>query len=304
MFGGDKIIFLGKSFCSESIQTTPTNLTRVNIVTIKNGIYDELYITNEVESSYSKDIPKNWDFNTILHALFEENLNGGNVEFAASQIDSVRIKRRKAGNFNWLTLFEILITNVNDLKFERFDITNSSNVQYEYALIPCLNNVEGNINIGTIFSEFDGIFIVERDHIFGTQLDLNINFQKNHPSAIIQPLGRRYPYSISNGENNYYSGSVSGTFIEYKGEIYDWDVNGGKAYREKFMDFLCNGRPKILKTFDGHTWMICVGENPIESQSKHELAPTTSFEWTEVGSCLSSSNLYNNNFIDVDLEGT
>lgn len=299
------MIFLGMTFGAgaHTLDYTPTHLNNVNSLTLKNGVFDDLFITQNTNQSYSTSISKEWDFDTILHAEFNGDLLAGNVDFTAEQVSDVRIKRRKKDTFDWLTLFQIPITSHESFQFERFDPYTQSGVEYEYALVPVLNGTEGNFNINNVKSEFPGLFIVEKEQRFDTILETAISTQKNRPSAIVNTLGRKYPYVILNGENNYYSGNVSAIFIEKDIERCYWRIKDGYNYRKNLLEFLCNGKPKILKYYDGRIWMISIVDNPTEAVDSHEDAPTTSFSWAEIGNCESSIDLYTYGFIDVNLEG-
>ena len=163
-----------------------------------------------------------------------------------------------------------------------------------------INDVDGDGKIATVLSEFDGIFIVEKEQGFNTILEVDIQAQKNRPSALVNTIERKYPFVVSNGKNNYYSGSTSGVFIEFDYDACQFKVKEGWQYREQFMEFLQNGNPKILKHDDGRMWLVTIVDNPSESASEHPDKVITSFNWAETGDCNSGSDLYNNNFIDVD----
>ena len=47
---------------------TPAGVENINYVEIKNGIYDDLYITKSTEIEPSIDGPAEWDFDTVLWA--------------------------------------------------------------------------------------------------------------------------------------------------------------------------------------------------------------------------------------------
>ena len=210
------MIFLGRTFCGarNTVDCTPTNVSNINLVTIKNGIYDDIYISKNTDRNYTNTIPTLWDFDTLLYATFQNNLNGGNVGFILSQVSSIKVKRRIKNTFEWIALYEIPISTVEDLNFERFDKYCQSGIEYEYSLVPIINGVEGNSNSNTVLSQFEGIFIIEKERAFKTILEVEIQSQKNRPNAIVNTIDRKYPYVVSNGQNNYYNGSASGVFIE------------------------------------------------------------------------------------------
>lgn len=295
----------GLTFCGAkyTLDSTPTNVSNINLVTIKNGIYDDLYISKNTNREYAPTIPTQWDFNTMLYASFENSLNAGNVDYVISEITLIRVKRRVKNTFTWITLFEVPISGESDIHFERFDFYAQSGVEYEYALIPVINGIEGNINVNSVLSEFEGIYIIEKEQAFKTILDVSVQSQKNRPNAVVNTIDRKYPYVISNGKNNYYSGTATGVFIELDYDTCQWKVDEGWKYREGLMEFLQNGQPKILKHEDGRMWLVMIVDNPSESASEHPDKAVTTFNWVETGDCKSSHDLYDNGLIDVDIEG-
>lgn len=299
------ITFLGNSFFGnqKSMRTTPSSIKNIVQIKLTNGVYDELYVTKDMNLAYSTNINQVWDYNTVLHALFNGNLRAGNVDFQLSQINTVRIKRRKVGDYEWTTIFEIPITKESDLRFTKYDKFAQSGINYEYVSVPVLNNVEGNSSSNTVLSEFEGIFIIGQDKSFNTILKTGVTQQKNRPSSIINTIDRKYPFVISNGLNNYYSGTASGMFLEVDSDDLTWKYYDGWKYRNNLMDFLCDGTPKILKHYDGRIWMISVTGTPSEAVQDQNDIVITSFDWVEIGDTESTNDMYNNGFRDVNIEG-
>ena len=67
-----------------------------NKVEIMNGIDAHLNMTSDMTIAYTNVIPT-WGMYTILDASFNGNLNGGNVNFTLSQLDTILVKRREVG---------------------------------------------------------------------------------------------------------------------------------------------------------------------------------------------------------------
>lgn len=299
------MFFLGITFCGgeNTLNCTPTNVADVDKVVIKNGVYDDLYMSMNTDREYTSEIPTLWDSNTLMHARFQGNLTGGNVGFALNQVSSLRVKRRELGTFEWISLYDIPVRKEEDLYFERFDKYCRSGVEYEYLVVPVLNGIEGNAFTNTVLSEFNGVFILEKDRTFKTILETNIPSQKNRPSATVNTLGRKYPFVVSNGMNNYYSGSVKGVFIELDYDNCELKTKGARKYREELMEFLQNGMPKILKYEDGRIWMVSIVGTPSEATDGHHDKVVTTFDWVEIGDYNSNADLYSNNFVDIDQQG-
>ena len=298
------MIFAGYSVCGykNTASITPTNIQGIDSIKLQGGYIDELLITKDVVSEYSSNIPQVWDFSTIFHAFFDGNLDAGNVDFTVNNTTHILIKRREKGTFKWQTLFQITTSNADDFNFTKYDRYAQSGIEYEYAIVPVTNGVEGNYSIDSIKSNFEGVYLVEKESIFSTVYNLVASTSKHKPSAVISTLDGKYPFVISNSSNNYYSGTISGVFMQ-RGEKSD-EIYGkeGWRYRKQFEDFLMNGKPKILKHEDGRIWMIMITGEPSESQGEHPYLPTTTFDFVEIGDYSSDRDMYENNFINVSEE--
>lgn len=266
------------------------------------GRYGNLYITKDVSSQFSSEISGVWDYNTILFAPLKSNLLAGNIEYSAEQISSIRIKRRRVGTHQWITIDEVAVNSIEDLKFERYDKFARA-AEYEFALIPVVGGVEGNMNINTIQSDFSGIYIVDKENSFGTILDIALkSVNRVKPTSVISTMGNKYPFVVSNGSINYDSGEIKALFLEQDSNN-EWIVKGNYSYRKRLTDFLSNGKPKILKMDDGRCWIIRVVNDIVNSEDGHPDKVAISFSWVQTGDDESSNDLYFNNFSDVNVEG-
>lgn len=308
------MFFLGHSFCSgrHCADTAPANLPKLKRVRAQNCLIDTLYLTKDCSDKTGQSIPavSDWDFDTILNARFEGNLLGGNVNFTADQIRCIRIKRAEADSYRWLTLFEIPIDSNDDLSFTRVDRTARGSQKYKYALVPVWNdNIEGNYNVNTVVSDFDGVWIAEKDTSVHALLNLEVNTTRNIVTSTVTPLGRKYPYVNQYGDTNYTSGELEATFIGFSpygvdgGSAADWDLADAVKYRELVEQFLTNGCPKIIKHFDGRIWLACISDSVPKNESSHYQMPVQTVTFTEVGNWESSDDLYHANLIDVNIEG-
>lgn len=303
------MFFCGYAACMgrHSSDITPTNLDNVVQVKIKNMIVDGFYITRDTDPSrYGLVIPpiSKWDFNTILNAPLNGNLLGGNVDFISDEIQSIRVKRAELDSYNWLTLFDVPINNNADLSFTRTDYTARGNQDFKYAFVPVWNDhIEGNYNINTVKSEFNGIWIVDKNTSVNAILNLELSTTRNIVTSTIIPLGRKYPYVNHYGLSNYTSGSFDVTFINYNYLEHDWEIDSASKYRELIEAFLTDGCPKIIKHDDGRIWLACISDSISKNESQHVKMPIQSISFTEIGKYDSPRDLYDSNIIDVNIEG-
>ncbi|WP_206459470.1 hypothetical protein [Anaerovorax sp. IOR16] len=295
------MFILGQTFASgvNTMDSTPLNLSNVSNLVIKNGIFDDVYITKDTSFNIDDPIPTEWDFNTILHATFDNTLVAGNTDYSVSQVEKIRIKRRKKGEFKWITLFEKEIKKVEDFNTFFYDDYARSGVEYEYGYVPVINGIEGDIIFYSILSEFDEVFIIEKDKKFKTELNMSFSCIKVNTSSTFKLMNKKYPVVLSKGDGGFYKGTMSATFVE-KDEskcIYKFDSEW--EYRSGFVEFALNGEPKILKHYDGRMWMIMIVDDISENESNHWQGIITTFNWNEIGDCENAKELYANNFIDI-----
>jgi len=293
------MIFLGYAFAGGkySVDPTPINQEDTTVIKVSNGVVGDLFATNE-DLTYSTDIPSTWNFYTIMHGKFSGNLLAGNIDFAVSEVTSLRVERRKKGLTAWTILLEQTVTTVDDLKILYYDKTARANTTYEYAIVPMFDQVEGTKYSKEVTTDYQGLSIVDSENVFSTELDVSISKKRNKPRAVIVPINRKYPFTVSNGANNYSSGSISAQWLEYDPETDDWDKDSGNTFVDSLEDFLNNGLPKLIKYQDGRMWLVSVTSPEItETEDENHLQIHTSFEWTEIGDCDSISDLFDNGLL-------
>lgn len=290
-------MFMG-CFASGSIKSlsyTPTNINDITYLEIQNGIYDELFGSDNANIIID-DSSKKWDFDTRFYAKFQNNLMAGNVDYAASMVSAIRIKRRKNNEHQWLTLFSIPINTNEDFNFELADRYAQSGQDYYYAMVPVIEQAEGNINKNSIHSEFNNYFILDKDISYPILFNTKLNVDINKNIGIINTLGRKYPFIISNGLSQYRSGTLEFSLVPFTNcEI---DLENGYSYRMQFEEWILNGKPKILKDWTGKIFMMDITGNIPIDYSYHNL-PSYKIQFTEIGDALNTDDLYYNGFIDV-----
>lgn len=279
----------GYDFCSDINALNPSPLLNSNYDSIKltNGVFSHWWATRDVNSPYSPE-PTVWDYLTIMDANFNGSIEAGNVAYDLSQIDGIRIKRRKITDYNWVTIKYIPIEDIeHDLTFSLNDNTAQSGIEYEYAFVPVASNVEGNYITDTINTKFDGVFICDKDIIYkfyaGVSYGVNQRVQK---IGVFEPFGRKYPVVVANSLINYETGSFSGTVLpnDYL-ENHNLDEIAMVNERKELLDFLTNKKPKILKDWNGNIWLMMIVDNPSVSFQRDSSLKVAdiSASWVEIG---------------------
>lgn len=285
--------FCGTTFYKDnkSTRSTIVDIRNINSITLNNGLYDDLFVSKDINATEKK-----WTFETIMYAMFNNDLLAGNINFALETITSIRIKKREKGTFEWITICEIPINTIEDLRFVRTYKYCKGNTDYEFAMIPVLNsNIEGDLSVVECKSEFNGVYIMEQDAAIQMILNFESSQQRNHNATTIQTLGRKKPFYITNGMANYESGSINVTLIRMNSDC-SFDIDNDIKYRKAVNDILSNKKPKILKFSDGRIYMIGIVDTI--SESNDPLLPSTMINWTEIGEADNEQDLYDNGFFD------
>ena len=294
---------VGYNFCADgnALDPMPTNINDITFTKVQNGIFDHFNVSRDTSFDYSSIIPTDWDVNTLMNASFAGNASAGNVAQVATGVTSIRVKRRIKGTFNWITIREIPVTKPEDLSFVITDNLNAYNVEYEYAYVPMMEDVEGNYIVESILSKFEGVFICDIDTVFkfyaGVEYDSNDAIQQ---VGVFQPYNRKYPIIVSNSIMQYQTGGVGGWVLpeDYE-DTHVFDRSKIVKEKEALLNFLMNKKPKILKDMNGNNWLVYFADNPsvVYDNNYGQGMLKVSAKWTEVGDPNDKNDLYENGLI-------
>ena len=294
---------IGYNFCADgnALDPTPTDVNNITYTRAQNGIFDHFNVSRDTSFDYSSIIPTDWDVNTLMNADFAGNTSAGNVAQVASGVTSVRVKRRVKGTFDWIMIREIPISKPEDLSFVITDNLNAYNVEYEYAFVPMMEDVEGSYIIESILSKFEGVFICDIDTVFkfyaGVEYDDNDAVQQ---VGVFQPFNRKYPIIVSNSITQYQTGSIGGWVLpeDYE-DTHVFDRSKIVKEKEVLLNFLMNKKPKILKDMNGNNWLVYFTGNPTVTYDNNygQGMLKVAAQWTEVGDPNNKTDLYENGLI-------
>lgn len=284
-----------------SISHAPAASLSIPVITLSNMILDEMYASRKILAKFNWEIPKDWDWDTMLHAYFHQNTSAGNIEYSRENVQKIKIKKRYKGEFNWKTIYEQDIHTAEDFNIELYDYFEPSNREIEYSYVAVVSNVDMNATSAGVHSEFECYFICDHDVSYPILFDANHSVTYNRNSQIIVSPGRKYPYVNHNGIAKYYSGTMNATFF-LTDEHCGLDTKNSDAYRKQIDEFLTNGKAKILKSFSGDMWMIQTSGSISRSVNSDYRIVSQQFDWTECGDPDSIGDLYDNGFIDTDTD--
>lgn len=301
----------GSSFAGGDLACalTPTGIENINYAELKNGIYNDLYLTKSGDFELTGRFPDEWDFDTLLWAKFNGSTNAGNVDWNLDNTSHIILKSRTQGSFRWKTLAVKEVNQIHDFKINYPDYFTASGQAVEYAIVPLLNGLEGTYATTRAAAKFTEMFLIEGDVVWGTEItDGYCDTTRNIPSSTVELLNSRYPVFIRNTMANYDTGTCKGSFLPFAnedtcelayGEEYDYLRID---YQRKFMDFISDGIPKILKLPDGRLWLVQIAPSPSDTAGQSYNDREISWSWTEVGSVDSEEDLYYLGFSEVDPE--
>lgn len=288
----------------EDIVGTPSTSTLMSNVTLSNSIVDKLYITRDNITEFQDDLPE-WDNKSVMSADYNDSTAAGNVDWMIlSGVDNIKVKRRLSGTFDYVTIFQQDVESSLDLSFAFKDYTVPSGYTFEYAIVPCVGNNENSYYTSVIETCFRGVFVSDKDttmKLYGNCLISSA--QDNQAIGIVQPYNSRYPVIIRNTTINYRTITVQGDILGLKNDEYTFTMNRHEIVEQKleWEKFLTNGKPKVIKDWNGNIIIGGITTAPMfsYSQASQMGIPTISFGVTEQGQYDNQTDLYNNGFTDV-----
>ena len=304
------MINLGSMLCADTLSTTlsPSGIDGINSITVGQAYIDDLYITLDTNYNPTTTIPSYWDGNTKFHAKYDVNLSAGNVDFDLNKLlgSNLLIRRRIKDTFNWITLEAYDIESIDDLDDISFvDYTAAPNTEYEYALVPIIDNNEWSYYTATITPETERLVIVDSDALWATIItDGFANSQRNSAPGVIEPINSKYPVIVHNGMANYDTVSITAGWFPSEeddctlqiGPEYDGWV---AKYAKRFMDFLTNKQIKMLKNVDGRMWLCYVTTLPANNARDVYWDREITFGVTEIADVEDERVLYDAGLINA-----
>ena len=229
-------------------------------------------------------------------------------------ITNILVKRQDVADVSgtWLTLHSQPIAQANDMDFTFIDFTNQYGKTYKYALVPLLTQqqsgveveVEGGYTVSDkVQSIFDGVFIA--DSTGSQKCKANVgygNVDMNQVVGSITPIGAKYPIVITNSQNQYHNGSISGTIVPddyyFNGNLSRIDMVNKRSELEQF---LTNKRAKIIKDWNGNIWLVMIMDNVSCTFNNNYGMGIVNFStsWVEVGDPTNQQDLQATGLINV-----
>ncbi len=229
-------------------------------------------------------------------------------------ITNILVKRQDVDDVSggWLTLYSQPISQASDMDFTFIDFLNQYGKTYKYALVPLLTQTQSGVEVEVeggytvsdeVQSVFDGVFIA--DSTGSQKCKANVgygNVDMNQVVGSITPIGAKYPIIVTNSQNQYHNGSISGTIVPD-----DYYFNGNLSRidmvkkRNELEQFLTNKRVKVIKDWNGNIWLVMIVGNVSCTFNNNYGMGIVSFStnWTEVGDPTNQQDLQATGLINV-----
>ena len=217
-------------------------------------------------------------------------------------VKMLKLKRRKYGDFNWVTLNSATIIPTRPYDVVWNDNLAQSGVTYEYAVVPVSSGVEGRYVTDNILAQFNGLFICSKDKIYKLYEGIAYGSgQREQKVGVFEPYGRKYPIVTSNANINYDTGSFSGLILpENYMETGKIDRKAIVERKDAILDFLTNKSAKIIKDFNTNIWLCMITGSPSVTYESSFGMGVVSIDasWVEIGDVNNSSDMYSAGFIE------
>ena len=229
-------------------------------------------------------------------------------------ITNILVKRQDVDDVSggWLTLYSQPISQASDMDFTFIDFLNQYGKTYKYALVPLLTQTQSGVEVEVeggytvsdeVQSVFDGVFIA--DSTGSQKCKANVgygNVDMNQVVGSITPIGAKYPIIITNSQNQYHNGSISGTIVPD-----DYYFNGNLSRidmvkkRNELEQFLTNKRVKVIKDWNGNIWLVMIEGNVSCTFNNNYGMGIVDFStnWIEVGDPTNQQDLQATGLINV-----
>lgn len=237
------------------------NFYRLELMNMK---ADEVNIKENVDTVIDDESKEEWHYSQILLALFQNNLEAGNLQLNGLPVEYIKIKKRKKEDLIWNEMKHIPFNrDVHDYYF--VDKYVEALQTYEYAVQPVgAGGVVGNNIYSEIESDFEGAWLVNKDRDFQLFFNLEISpYETVISTSVIETLGGQYPIVFTNNNVKYRKGQLKCMLVSNstsdKGII---DRKQEKIIRNNIMSFLTDKKPKLYKDSSGEMMIIMLSGNP------------------------------------------
>lgn len=256
----------------------------VDYVWIKNYVAEQSEIDTVSAYTYSPQ----WDDTTLMLAPFNSDINGGNVVGLSDNVIAWQIYKRKPDD-SVLTF----VAKVPAAQYKVSDFNVLNNDEYQYTIFAETENyISAPLEqkdfvkaswwnwsiVGLNDSGTNGLYYADSDNIwlFDTMLTSS-GFDQNIDKYIVENF-TQFP-KISSGKKNYLSSSITAFLNNIKDGRY---VDTVEQYN-RFVDFIAQPTPKLLRDRKGNGWVVStMGNNMRYIDESVEQITQVSFNFVQL----------------------
>lgn len=256
----------------------------VDYVWIKNYVADQSEIGTVSAYTYSPQ----WDDTTLMLAPFNSDINGGNVVGLSDNVIAWQIYKRKPDDSVFTFVAKVPAA---QYKVSDFNVLNNDEYQYtifaeteNYISAPLEQKDFVKVSwwnwsiVGLNDSGTNGLYYADSDNIwlFDTMLTSS-GFDQNIDKYIVENF-TQFP-KISSGKKNYLSSSITAFLNNIKDGRY---VDTVEQYN-RFVDFIAQPTPKLLRDRKGNGWVVStMGNNMRYIDESVEQITQVSFNFVQL----------------------
>ncbi|MCY8228700.1 hypothetical protein MOC30_14015 [Bacillus spizizenii] len=284
-----------------SVFDTPICTDHLDEFKMNEGVYDEVYVDLDTSVPSTTDKPFMWKLQTVLDAKFTGDLDAGSIGADGFKVTHIQLYRSVYGSDKW----DLQAQFEYDEEYNVYDYIDryvQNGTTYQYAIVPVANEVLGDmLKSDTVDVYYEGIFITDRKENRRLEYDIDLgDISYNTSSSVNEPLNGKYPIVVF-GNTNYRSGTLatlplSQSTINMAGS--GIDKLQEQINRNKWMDFINNGKAKVLR-MDSGVLMLIITQKPRISHKQNDLLrdlASINFEYMEIGD-LNYNMLVNNDLV-------
>lgn len=205
-------------------------------------------------------------------------------------ITQLKLRRTSDASSNEKILIQKEVSDVAELSFEYDDLETVCGVTYTYYIIM---SDEEDMAVRSGFAsakcQFSGICIADEDTSWKTAFGTSANqyseaYKRTRQVQYVTTLSGKFPHRVSNSAANYTTGSCTGWWIPLGGRCSEPVITGNAdLYRDAFIDFLANGKDKLLRTSNGKAMIVSIDGEIQENWNPRTELTTVTFSWTQIG---------------------
>ena len=252
----------------------------LDILTVCNGVFDELGLSLSVNTPYSTDIPSS-DRGAILTIHF----NGSVENSVTGNYTKMVLKHRNSSTSLWDSIKEVEIPNDSIRQMNYNDFFVPQGIVQEYSLTLYEGTTPSDPYVIGVTPEWKRVFLSDKNENYKLNYAvIYSNHNQNIQNGVLMPIGATYPIVIQNANGNYRSGSLQFKVLGYQFDI-DRTLNRASITNQTndILKFLTNGKAKCIKDYNGNIFICKVINSPQVSYDANwgNGITTISFDWVE-----------------------